>query len=241
MLDFHTSNFYKRYTALKEFLQSGITEQVYLFDQFFYKTTYTHGTCPLWEHYLQSNMNPPFEGLYFSEVHGFFADEGVLPHKPLGTRAFNASCVEPAAVSQIRAALARREGTTNVLCNGHKWRMYECRGQMAVCVDCAKVCTACPGEDSALINPCGRTAMGCGRSERAAFAFLRFHLDKKILYPEIVSPLVIEPGKHYLDVTISTNRDGAIFCAALRPTRTLALAVEIKGEGVVIEVTANTN
>jgi hypothetical protein len=231
--DYTESPIYNNYTLTLNTTQVD-NPQLNAFGSFLYKGSYPHGTCNDWNTYYRGDLFLPFDYLYIKGATVYYQ----YHHIPVldrndgysGGNIARKTCSDRTKVNNMLDAL-NGGYTFNMTCEGSKWQVFGCTGNMALCIDCdlsenyfnSSICSTYPNivcsanttnsltgdsHGGIVINPCA----SCDNRYHDAFVTLGWELGEDILYPEISGAPIIVPNKTTLDVTLNITKTGTVYC-----------------------------
>jgi hypothetical protein len=181
------------------------------------------GTCEVWKGFVASQLNLPFDYVFFSSLGATFAnydfDTDVTFNNSMSCNNKNdaLSIVNNFNNDNSNAPLSQS-------CDGHDFKIIHCSLGPIMCVDCdtsseESICgmaTSCAGYgENMIINPC----QVCSE-HISTTGSIYFGIDIEILYPRIIenSPsvtMVTTPSKNSMSINLNVSKVGVVYCAAL--------------------------
>lgn len=130
--------------------------------------------------------------------------------------------------------------------NTNYWRVFQCSGEVVVCVNCAhQECDVCPSAPNRLIaQPCKDTST-C-QTGRSGYSVLSFGITRKILFPVLIyesedvhEPRVFNILKSSADVNFNISKYGTVYSLAQRTEPNSVLEIKTLGTSFVASNTLN--
>ena len=124
------------------------------------------------------------------------------------------TCSDPTVVSFILGKI--QSGSQFLVnCNGYAWRQLACSGSTALCVDCSKSCSDCPGV-AFVMRPCGNLNLDQCYTFTSVASSLELNVRKKITYPTFVEPInLVSISKTAVSLNLNLTRSGKVYCSAI--------------------------
>ncbi|KAJ1427688.1 REJ domain-containing protein, partial [Ochromonadaceae sp. CCMP2298] len=226
LTDYPTDALYLEYQGLMQGLGQS---DALVFSSFNYKGKLLEGQCATWEQYYSAVVRLPFDDVYFSSltVHSKRFDfASQVQH------AETATCSETAVLAELIYSLSYGV-SFNKICSGKRFRVEVCPDYgTSFCVGCNQVCKPSRCTDAVTtftqyVNPCQE----CD-TRRASYDILDLRFKRQILYPQLLQPITITPGRDSLLLALNLTLPGTAYCYALpegEPAITSEFTVKTRG------------
>jgi len=250
--DYHASKIYPTFEKYKAWTASNFTDFA-TFSTFSYRGGVKTGLCSAWAAHRQG-LQLPFDYLYFS---GIQVKQQYIKwdnNNAQVNKMITHKCEQRADVLAISQALTTGVQYSTFCGTEHVWNVFKCGTEVTLCVDCETTCTVqttevgtdkilvpgkrlCPGvapffRDKSLIplvvNPCVNDVFCFGHTD--SWATLGWTIGVDILYPVITAPLAITNAKNSIDVDVTVDKRGVIFCGAFRSGTVITSTLQIKAQ-----------
>jgi hypothetical protein len=176
-----------------------------------------------WETFLNIDLDLVVDGTYFSSLIFQTASQKYDTYAYKNSKILDVSfneyfCNDSSIVSSIVTDL-RTGNQKSYSCNDNIWRTFSCSKHTAICVNCLKGCTACPG-DERVLTPCKTNC----ESMSASFSVVHFSVSSRLLFPSIKA-MNVSSGNSSIFVSIRLSEPGRVTCGAFRSPWLLNLDV----------------
>ena len=237
-----------------------------VFSTFSYRGRVKDGSNVAWKNF-KSSLSLPYDDMYFS---GIFLNQTVQAWQSKKTkndgqirvvRRIIATCTQREDVLGLVTAISMGKSWSTYCGTSRLFRVFSCEGEVTVCVDCEVVCVLnsatdvvtatekrlCPGRGSfyrdasiypLVLNPSVDDQMCFAQVD--SYATLSFTIGKDILYPQFTAPIVYVAHKRSVDVKITVDKPGTIFCGKFSEYAAVSSSIQIKQQGYKVMATLNS-